>query len=260
MILGKLAFAVSSIMSLASTLGVTIGALAGPVGIVLAVIAALIAIGVLLYKNWDTIKAKAAEIKANIIAAWNGIKTSISNTINTIKTTLSNAWNTIKATASSAWNNIKTAITTPITNAFNTVKGWIQKLKNLFPLKVGKIMSGLKVPHIKVSKGQAPFGIGGKGSVPHISVDWYKRAMDNPYMFSSPTFFGAGEAGDEMLYGRAALMRDIAEAVANGGGAGNGPGVVVNVYGSDNMSVSQLADEVERRLIEAQKRRRLVWQ
>ena len=260
MILGKLAFAVSSIMSLASTLGVTIGALAGPVGIVIAVIAALIAIGVLLYKNWDTIKAKAAEIKANLIATWNNIKTSITNTINTIKTTLSNAWNTIKATASSAWNNIKTAITTPITNAFNTVKGWIQRLKNLFPLKVGKIFSNLKVPHIKVSGGKAPFGIGGKGSVPHISVDWYKRAMDNPYIFSTPTFFGAGEAGDEMLYGRAALMRDIAQAVAQGGGAGNAPGVVVNVYGSDNMSVSQLADEVERRLIEAQKRRRLAWQ
>lgn len=258
--LGKLATGISSIMSLMSTLGVSFGMLAGPVGIAIAVIAALIAIGVLLYKNWDTIKAKAAEIKANLIATWNSIKTSVVNTINTLKNTITSVFSSIKSTAISIWNGIKTAIVSPISNAYNTVKSWIDKLKNLFPLKVGKIFSNLKIPHIKVNGGKAPFGIGGKGSAPSINVDWYKRAMDNPYMFSTPTFFGAGEAGDEMLYGRAALMRDITQAVAQGGGAGNAPGVVVNVYGSDNMSVSQLADEVERRLIEAQKRRRLAWQ
>ena len=41
LILGKIAFAVSSIMSLASTLGVSIGALAGPIGIAIAAIAAV---------------------------------------------------------------------------------------------------------------------------------------------------------------------------------------------------------------------------
>jgi len=31
-------------------------------------------------------------------------------------------------------------------------------------------------------------------------------------MFGNATLFGAGEAGDEMLYGRSALMNDIAKA------------------------------------------------
>ena len=202
MILGKLAFAMSSIMNLANMLGVGIGALAGPVGIVLAVIAALIAIGVLLYKNWDTIKAKAAEIKANLIATWNSIKTSVVNTINTLKNTITSVFSSIKSTAISIWNGIKTAIVSPISNAYNTVKGWIDKIKNLFPLKVGKIFTNLKVPHIKVSGGKAPFGIGGKGSAPSINVDWYAQGG----IFTRPTLLsngnriaGVGEAGPEAV-------------------------------------------------------------
>ena len=202
LILGKLAFAISSIMSLASTLGVGIGALAGPIGIAIAAIAAIIAIGVLLYKNWDTIKAKAAAIKANLIATWNGIKQAVVNTVRSLVADVMAKWNAIKTTTQNVWNSIKTAITTPITNAFNTVKGWINKLKNLFPLKVGKIFSNLKVPHIKVNGGKAPFGIGGKGSAPSINVDWYAKGG----IFTRPTLLsngnriaGVGEAGAEAV-------------------------------------------------------------
>lgn len=281
LILGKLAFAVSSIMSLASTLGTTIGALAGPFGIAIAVIAAIIAIGVLLYKNWDTIKAKALEIKDSIIKTWNALKSSIVAIFNAIKTTISNAWrmikltvgnyirstvneavnkwNSLKQSATTIWNNIKTAITRPIQAAKEKVKAAVDKLKSLFPLHIGKIFSGLKVPHFHISGGKAPFGIGGKGSKPSISVDWYKRAMDNPYMFSTPTFFGAGEAGDEMLYGRAALMRDISEAVSRGGGNGNSPSIVININGA-NASPKEIAEEVKRTLIRETNQRRLAWQ
>ena len=62
------------------------------------------------------------------------------------------------------------------------------------------------------------FGIGGKGSLPHFSVSWYKKAMENPYLFTDATLFGAGEAGDEMMYGKKALMNDITEAVDKSGG------------------------------------------
>lgn len=66
-------------------------------------------------------------------------------------------------------------------------------------------------------------------SVPHFGIEWYKKAMDEPYMFTDPTLFdynpvtgsarGAGEAGDEMMYGKNSLMNDIAgEVVANQNG------------------------------------------
>jgi hypothetical protein len=88
----------------------------------------------------------------------------------------------------------------------------------MFPLSIGRIFSNLKLPHISVSGGVAPFGIGGAGSLPHFSVSWYKKAENNPYIFTNATLFGAGERNDEILYGRAALMKDISAAVNNGGG------------------------------------------
>ena len=259
MILGKLAFAVSSIMNLANTLGVTVGALASPFGIAIAAIAAIIAIGVLLYKNWDVIKAKAIQIKTAIVTTWNNIKTQVTTAVNNLKNTVTTAFNTLKSTVSTIWNNIKTAITRPIESAKNTVIRAVSKLKSLFPLHIGKIFSGLKLPHFNISGGKAPFGIGGKGTKPSISVSWYKRAMDNPYMFSTPTFFGAGEAGDEMLYGRAALMRDISEAVSRGGGNGNAPSIVININGA-NANPREIAEEVKRTLIRETNQRRLAWQ
>ena len=281
LILGKLAFAISSIMSLASTLGTTVGALLGPFGIAIAIIAALIAVGVLLYKNWDTIKAKAIEIKDAVVAKWEELRTKVVTSITNLKATITNLWNNIKTTVYNAvsnvyknavakfgalkssvttiWTNIKNAIVSPIQTAKEKVKAIVDKLKSFFPLHVGKIFSGLKLPHFNISGGKAPFGIGGKGTKPSISVSWYKRAMDNPYMFSTPTFFGAGEAGDEMLYGRAALMRDISEAVSRGGGNGNAPSIVININGA-NANPREIAEEVKRTLIRETNQRRLAWQ
>ena len=156
-------------------------------------IAAAIAIGVALYKNWDVIKAKASQV------------------FTAIKTTVTNNFNTLKNTVTTVWNAIKNAITKPIETAKNTVSKAIQKIKSFFPLKIGKLFSGMKLPHFTV-KGKAPFGIGGKGEKPGISVQWYKKAMQQPYMFSNATLFGAGERGDEMLYGRNSLLNDIASA------------------------------------------------
>ena len=51
----------------------------------------------------------------------------------------------------------------------------------------------LKLPHISVSGGEAPFGIGGKGSLPHFSIAWYAKGgiAQNAAI--------VGEAGDEAI-------------------------------------------------------------
>ena len=193
MVIGGFISAIGTIITIAPVVGGVLAALAGPVGIVVAAIAAAIAIGVKLYKNWDTIKAKAAAFKTAVIAQFNAFKTSVTTT----------------------FNNIKNAIINPITTAINKVKTIVSKIKGLFPLHVGKIFSGIKLPHFKVT-GSAPFGIGGKGVKPGISVSWYKKAMQQPYLFSNATLFGAGERGDEMLYGRNSLLSDIATATGGG--------------------------------------------
>ena len=261
MIIGGIVSAIGSIITIAPMLGAAFAALASPIGIVVAAIAAAIAIGVALYKNWDTVKAKAIAVwnavKAAIIKPVTEIKTRVQTNFNTLKTTLTSAWTSIKTTATRVWNSVKSAITKPIQTAKDTVKKAVDKLKGFFPLKIGKIFSGLKLPHFNIKGGSAPFGIGGKGTKPSISVSWYKKAQDNPYLFSNATLFGAGEGTqDEMLYGRKSLMKDIATAMQSVNGGGD---IVVNVYGSDNMSVSELASAVEQRLIQAQKRRAQAW-
>ena len=113
----------------------------------------------------------------------------------------------------SAMAKVKEAISRPIEQAKEKVRGILDRIKGFFPLSIGKIFSNLKLPHISVSGGSAPFGIGGKGSLPSFSVSWHKKAEDNPYVFKSATLFGAGEGTqDELLYGRKALMDDIREA------------------------------------------------
>ena len=202
--LGKVAFAISSIISLVGTVGPVIAGLAGPIGIAVGVIGALVAAGIFLYKNWDTIKAKAKALKDNVIKTFNQIK----------------------AKVVSIWNSIKTAIVTPIQTAVNLVKTAINKIKS--------IINGakLKLPHIKLPH----FSISGKfsltpPSIPKINVSWYRKAENDPYMFGNATLFGAGEHNDEILYGRAALMRDIREAA---GGGGNTVTINVTVNGADN--------------------------
>jgi len=212
MMVGSLVSILGSLIMFAPALGGVFAALAGPVGIAVAAIAAAIAVGIALYKNWDTIKAKAKAIWNSISNAVSTVVNRVKSNFNTMKNTVTSVFNTIKSTASRVWNGIKSAITKPIETAKATVRGILNKIKGFFPLSIGKIFSNLKIPHIKIQGGKAPYGIGGFGKAPKISVSWNKKAMQQPYMFGNATLFGAGEAGDEMLYGRSALMNDIAKA------------------------------------------------
>ena len=254
MVVGSLISAIGGLITIAPMLGAAFAALAGPIGIAIAAIAAAIAIGVVLYKNWGTIKKNAIKIwngiKSAITKVTTAISTAVSKNFNTLKTNLSSAWNSVKTTASSVWNSIKTAITKPIESAKETVSGIVKKIKGFFPFSIKKVFNLPKLPKISITTGHKKVGL---IDVPYPKLSWNAKAMQNPYLFSGATIFGAGEAGDEVLYGRRALMRDIAQAVGGGGQ------IVVNVYGSENMSVSELADAVEQKLIQMQKRRTQAW-
>ena len=224
--LGKISFAISSIMGLMATLGPAIAAISLPMLGVIAAIAAVIAIGVLLYKNWDTIKAKATALKNSIVSTFNQVKSKVT----------------------SIFNSIKTAIVTPINTAVKTVQTAINKLK--------KIINGakLKLPKIKLPH----FSISGKfslkpPSVPKVSVKWYKQGG----IFDSPTIAGIGEAGPEAVVPLDTLWNKLDKIAA--ASATNNGGIVVNVYGSPGMDVNELAAAVERRLAIMQKQREMAW-
>ncbi len=73
---------------------------AGPLVLIVAGIAALIAIGVLLYQHWD-------EIKAWLINAWTTIRDAAVNLWTGISSFFTGLWTSIKTEISTAWNAIK---------------------------------------------------------------------------------------------------------------------------------------------------------
>lgn len=137
--------------------------------------------------------------------------------------------NGILSAVKGAFTKIPSAVKSIFTKAVSLVKSFPGRFKSA--LKFSWSLPHLNLPHLSVSGGKAPFGIGGKGSLPSFHISWYKKAMESPYVFSNATLFGAGEAGDEMLYGRSRLMSDIKEATQ---GTKNEVTINVTVNGADN--------------------------
>ena len=233
LIIGKVITAISGIISIVSALSAVLPLLAGPVGIVIAAIAALIAIGVLLYKNWDEIKAKAEII-------WNNIKKFIEITIDLIKKAVTGKFDEIKNKITTTFENVKKVVTTifdaiknkvsdsvnamfdKVKDKFNSIKDTIKNvidfIKRLFSHDID--FPHFRLPHFDIYGGELPWGIGGKGSPPQIDVEWYAKAMNQPYMLDGASIFGAmngkllggGETGSEMIIGTNKLMDMIAKA------------------------------------------------
>jgi hypothetical protein len=106
-------------------------------------------------------------------------------------------------------------------SARNAVANAISKIKGLFNFSWKLPKPG--IPKFKVSGGKAPWGFGGKGSLPSVGISWHAKAMNHPMLMESPTIFGydaksgnllgGGEAGSEMVGGTNTIMSMISAAV-----------------------------------------------
>lgn len=180
-------------------------------------------------------KVVMSGIGKGLSAAGGALKSAVMKPINAVKSAISSGFKSAKDRAVSYMNALKKGVTDKIHAARDAVKKAVSKIKGFFPLKIGKIFSNIKLPHFSI-KGKAPFGLGGKGTKPSISVTWNKKAYDTPYLFTNPTVvsglgFGDG-VGDEMVYGKQSLMNDITEAMDRGGGSGT----TINIYSTVNGS------------------------
>ena len=159
-------------------------------------------------------------IKSVFSDIWNSIKSTVSNVIDGVKSTISSGLNAAKSTVSSVLESIKSKFSSIFESAKNIVKNAIDKIKSFFNFSWS--LPSIKLPHFSIS---GKFSLD-PPSIPHFSVDWYKKAMDNPVMFTKPTIFsmnpatgrakGAGEAGDELMIGRETMLNMIRQAVAEG--------------------------------------------
>lgn len=178
-------------------IGTVVSTLGGP--FVLA-IGAAIAAGILIWKNWDTIKAKAIEI-------WGAIKEWFNKTIESIKGFFTGLWKGIKDTFAivgnwftekftGAYDGVKNAFSKAgdffkgvwkgITGAFGNITGWFkdkfsaawEAVKNVFS-KGGRIFEGIKdgiLNGLKAVINGLIDGINSVVSVPFSGINW---ALDN---------------------------------------------------------------------------------
>ena len=236
----------------------------------------------MLQGKWNNIKSAyethGGGLKGIAAATMQGIKEYYTLGFDALNTLLGGKLTGLKNAFSAAGSDIKSTVSTAVQNIKDKVSGmnlklpeiqlpsWdtiktklndiIQKIKDLF--KWDWKLPDIKLPHFKVSGGVAPYGLGGKGSLPSISIDWYKRAYQNPVMFTNPTVlatqagykgFGDGH-GAEIVMG----LNKLRELVGTSQGD-----VTINVYGTPGMNTDELARAVEQKLVALQKRRNAVY-
>lgn len=191
---------------------------------------------------FNNMKSNLSSTAANILSA-------VTSKFNSMKSKISSVVESAKSKAVSAFSNMKSSISTHLSNAystvsekFNSIKSKITSIMNEAKTAVSTAVSNIKekfnfswslpkpkLPKFNVSGGEAPWGFGGEGSLPSVSISWYKKAMDNAMVLRSPTIFGyspasgkflgGGEAGSEVVAGSAVLMDMIQNAMGEQNGA-----------------------------------------
>lgn len=115
------------------------------------------------------------------------------------------------------FNALKTVIMAPLEYVKNRINACVEYIQEKF--KFNWELPKLKLPHFNIS-GSFSFN---PPKVPKFSVDWYKKAMDDPMIMNKPTAFGinkygqimaGGEAGSEVVSGTDTLMSMISQAVS----------------------------------------------
>lgn len=179
-----------------TALGAAFAFLTSPITIAILAITAIIAVGVLLYKNWDTIKEKASELGAYLQEKCEGMKESWNN-----------FWDAIGGKVSAVWQGIKNAVKSGINSVINFINSGIGKLNNF---------------HVNVPKGVP--GIGGKSfglKIPTIPT------LATGGIATGPTLAEIGEGGEpEAVVPLTKLSNMLNGGV--GGGITYSPNIVIN--------------------------------
>lgn len=175
---------------------------------------------------WDSMSTDAKGASGGLVVGlgenWDAIVLKATTTCDNVKTTVSDAWTSVKTTFTE-WKD----------GVFSTFQEIWDKIKGIWDSLGEMFMKGfdIKLPHISVSGGVAPYGIGGQGSLPKFDIDWYANGgiLTQPTIFGMQggRFLGGGEAGAEAVL----PLSNLQEMITNGmtSAMGNGGDYIINV-------------------------------
>ncbi|HFL2413347.1 TPA: hypothetical protein ACG3O0_003498 [Clostridioides difficile] len=106
-----------------------LGTMLGPFGLVVVAVGALIAAGVLLYKNWDTIKKKALEIFGYIKNFISGVCSKIGGFFNSMGTKIKSVINSIPGVFKKAFNGLANIVKAPLNAVIKLFNSSLGSLK-----------------------------------------------------------------------------------------------------------------------------------
>ena len=156
-------------------------------------------------------------------------------------------WGKVSAAAA----GIRDRFMAPIDTIKQKFQAVVDKVKSFFPIKVGNLLSGLKLPHLSIS---GKFSLN-PPSVPKLSVDWYAKGG----IINGATVFGGigmGEAGPEAIVPLDPFWKKMDE-IADKASGGTVINININGYNRDQ---KELAEQIKRILIRETNGRRLAWQ
>lgn len=167
---------------------------------------------------------KFNSLKSKVSSAVEGAKSKASSAFSAIKSKISSEVSGAYSSVASKFDSIKSKISSVMESAKSVVSSAVGQLKSAFNFNWS--LPDIKLPHISVSGGKAPYGIGGAGHLPSFSVTWYRDAMNTPKILTKPTVWafdsatgkarGAGDgAGSELVGGTTTVMRMIQSAVSS---------------------------------------------
>lgn len=168
---------------------------------------------------------KSKTMNTTGVTTMRSLTNTVTNGTNTIKSTWAAGIAAISATTNSGtvtilstWTAVFAALTTITRNRMNDMKGTVtsglRAIQSAFASTQLSFNQHVQLPHFTLSGIFDPR----TGSVPSVSVAWYKRAATQGARFSSPTVIGVGDASQpELLIGETTLYEQISEAAGGGG-------------------------------------------